>query len=76
MLDRGASAHGYLSILPVDQASSTLPARRLLPTPIYFDSGKIVELAIRSRCNRRRIDLRRFGLWLESTPPHPFSYAS
>src|SRR5437899_11789582 len=47
MLDHGRLAGtGYLSILPVDQGIEHSAGASFAPNPIYFDSGKIVELAI------------------------------
>ncbi len=42
---------GYLSILPVDQGIEHTAGASFAPTPIYFDGGKIVELAIEGGCN-------------------------
>ena len=42
---------GYLSILPVDQGIEHTAGASFAPNPIYFDSGKIVELAIEGGCN-------------------------
>ncbi len=42
---------GYLSILPVDQGVEHSGAASFAPNPIYFDPGKIVELAIAGGCN-------------------------
>src|SRR5258706_2671292 len=41
---------GYLSILPVDQGIEHAAGASFAPNPIYFDSGKIVELAIEADC--------------------------
>ena len=52
MLDHGRLAGtGYLSILPVDQGIEHSAGASFAPNPIYFDSGKIVELAIEADCN-------------------------
>jgi class I fructose-bisphosphate aldolase len=52
MLDHGRLAGtGYLSILPVDQGIEHSAGSSFAPNPIYFDSGKIVELAIEADCN-------------------------
>ena len=48
---------GYVSILPVDQGSSTLPAS-FAPNPAYFDPENIVRLAPRA-VQRRGLDARR-----------------
>src|SRR6266851_2753574 len=42
---------GYLSILPVDQGIEHTAGASFAPNPIYFDGGKIVELAIEGNCN-------------------------
>ncbi len=42
---------GYLSILPVDQGIEHSAGASFAPNPIYFDSGRIVELAIEGGCN-------------------------
>ena len=42
---------GYLSILPVDQGIEHTGGASFAPNPIYFDPGKIVELAIEGGCN-------------------------
>jgi class I fructose-bisphosphate aldolase len=42
---------GYLSILPVDQGIEHSAGASFAPNPIYFDPGKIVELAIEGGCN-------------------------
>ena len=42
---------GYLSILPVDQGIEHTAGASFAPNPIYFDSGKIVELAMEGGCN-------------------------
>jgi fructose-bisphosphate aldolase, class I len=42
---------GYLSILPVDQGVEHSGGASFAPNPIYFDPGKIVELAIEGGCN-------------------------
>ena len=52
MLDHGRLAGtGYLSILPVDQGIEHSAGASFAPNPIYFDSAKIVELAIEGGCN-------------------------
>jgi class I fructose-bisphosphate aldolase len=42
---------GYVSILPVDQGIEHTAGSSFAPNPIYFDSEKIVELAIEAGCN-------------------------
>ncbi len=42
---------GYLSILPVDQGIEHTAGASFAPNPVYFDSNKIVELAIEGGCN-------------------------
>jgi fructose-bisphosphate aldolase, class I len=42
---------GYLSILPVDQGIEHTAGSSFAPNPIYFDSEKIIELAIEGHCN-------------------------
>jgi fructose-bisphosphate aldolase, class I len=42
---------GYLSILPVDQGIEHSAGASFAPNPIYFDGGKIVELAVEAGCN-------------------------
>ena len=42
---------GYLSILPVDQGIEHSAGASFAPNPIYFDPGKIVELAQEGGCN-------------------------
>ncbi len=42
---------GYLSILPVDQGIEHTAGASFAANPIYFDGGKIVELAIEGDCN-------------------------
>lgn len=42
---------GYVSILPVDQGIEHTAGASFAPNPIYFDPGKIVELAIEGGCN-------------------------
>ncbi len=42
---------GYLSILPVDQGIEHSAGASFAPNPVYFDPGKIVELAIQGACN-------------------------
>src|SRR3981189_1273900 len=45
------SRPGYLQILPVDQGIEHTAGASFAPNPIYFDSAKIVELAIEADCN-------------------------
>jgi class I fructose-bisphosphate aldolase len=45
------AATGYLSILPVDQGIEHSAGASFAPNPVYFDPGKIVELAIEGGCN-------------------------
>ena len=45
------AATGYLSILPVDQGIEHTAGSSFAANPIYFDGGKIVELAIEGGCN-------------------------
>src|SRR5450756_2251904 len=45
------SGTGYLSILPVDQGIEHTAGASFAPNPIYFDSEKIVELAVEGGCN-------------------------
>lgn len=42
---------GYVSILPVDQGIEHSGGASFAPNPIYFDSEKIIELAIEGGCN-------------------------
>jgi fructose-bisphosphate aldolase, class I len=42
---------GYVSIFPVDQGIEHSAGASFAPNPIYFDSAKIVELAIEGGCN-------------------------
>lgn len=42
---------GHLSILPVDQGIEHSAGASFAPNPIYFDPGKLVELAIEGGCN-------------------------
>ena len=42
---------GYLSVLPVDQGIEHSAGASFAPNPIYFDPGRIVELAIEGGCN-------------------------
>lgn len=42
---------GYLSILPVDQGIEHSAGASFAPCPIYFDSEKIIQLAIEGGCN-------------------------
>ena len=52
LLDHGRLAGtGYLSILPVDQGIEHTAGASFAPNPIYFDGGKIVELAVEAGCN-------------------------
>src|SRR5579872_4990332 len=52
LLDHGRLAGtGYLSILPVDQGIEHSAGASFAPNPIYFDGGKIIELAIEGNCN-------------------------
>jgi class I fructose-bisphosphate aldolase len=52
LIDHGRLAGtGYLSILPVDQGIEHSAGASFAPNPIYFDGGKIVELAIEADCN-------------------------
>ena len=52
LFDHGRLAGtGYLSILPVDQGIEHTAGASFAPNPIYFDSEKIVELAIEGGCN-------------------------
>jgi len=52
LLSHGRLSHtGYLSILPVDQGIEHTAGASFAPNPIYFDGGKIVELAIEGGCN-------------------------
>src|SRR5215472_11487018 len=52
LIDHGRLAGtGYLSILPVDQGIEHTAGASFAPNPIYFDGGKIVELAIEADCN-------------------------
>jgi len=52
LLEHGRLAGtGYLSILPVDQGIEHTAGASFSPNPIYFDGGKIVELAIEAGCN-------------------------
>jgi class I fructose-bisphosphate aldolase len=52
MFDHGRlGGTGYLSILPVDQGIEHTAGASFAPNPIYFDSEKIVELAIEGGCN-------------------------
>jgi fructose-bisphosphate aldolase, class I len=52
MFDHGRlGGTGYLSILPVDQGIEHSAGASFAPNPIYFDSAKIVELAIEGGCN-------------------------
>jgi class I fructose-bisphosphate aldolase len=45
------SGTGYVSILPVDQGIEHSAGASFAPNPIYFDGGKIVELAVEGGCN-------------------------
>src|SRR5919206_924343 len=52
LFDHGRLAGtGYLSILPVDQGIEHSAGASFAPNPIYFDGGKIVELAVEGGCN-------------------------
>ena len=52
LFDHGRLAGtGYLSILPVDQGIEHTAGASFAPNPIYFDGGKIVELAVEGGCN-------------------------
>src|SRR5437660_5162276 len=52
LLDHGRLAGtGYVSILPVDQGVEHTAGGSFAPNPIYFDGGKIVELAVEGGCN-------------------------
>jgi class I fructose-bisphosphate aldolase len=52
MFDHGRlGGTGYLSILPVDQGIEHTAGASFAPNPIYFDSEKIVELAVEGGCN-------------------------
>jgi len=52
LFDHGRLAGtGYLSILPVDQGIEHSGGASFAPNPIYFDPGKIVELAMEGGCN-------------------------
>ena len=42
---------GYMSILPVDQGIEHSAGASFAPNPIYFDSERIVQLAIEGGCN-------------------------
>ncbi|MBK6543386.1 MAG: class I fructose-bisphosphate aldolase [Flavobacteriales bacterium] len=42
---------GYMSVLPVDQGIEHSAGASFAPNPIYFDSEKIVQLAIEGGCN-------------------------
>ena len=42
---------GYLSILPVDQGIEHSAGASFAPNPIYFDSEKLVQLAMEGGCN-------------------------
>lgn len=42
---------GYMSILPVDQGIEHSAGASFAPNPIYFDSDKIVQLAMEGGCN-------------------------
>jgi fructose-bisphosphate aldolase, class I len=42
---------GFVSILPVDQGIEHSGGASFAPNPIYFDPGKIVELALEGGCN-------------------------
>lgn len=52
ILDHGRlGGTGFLSILPVDQAIEHTAGASFAPNPVYFDSEKIIELAIEGGCN-------------------------
>jgi fructose-bisphosphate aldolase, class I len=52
LFDHGRLAGtGYLSILPVDQGIEHTAGSSFAANPIYFDSEKIIELAIEGHCN-------------------------
>ncbi|MDQ6771724.1 MAG: class I fructose-bisphosphate aldolase [Candidatus Dormibacteraeota bacterium] len=52
LFGHGRLAHtGYLSILPVDQGIEHSAGASFAPNPIYFDGGRIVDLAIEGGCN-------------------------
>src|SRR5476649_278804 len=52
ILDHGRlGGTGYVSILPVDQGIEHTAGASFAPNPIYFDSEKIVELAVEGGCN-------------------------
>jgi fructose-bisphosphate aldolase, class I len=42
---------GYMSILPVDQGIEHSAGASFAPNPIYFDSERIVQLAVEGGCN-------------------------
>src|SRR3981081_1040402 len=42
---------GYVSLFPVDQGMEHTAGASFAPNPMYFDSAKIVELAIEGGCN-------------------------
>ena len=42
---------GYMSILPVDQGIEHSAGASFAPNPIYFDSEKVVQLALEGGCN-------------------------
>ncbi len=45
------SGTGYMSILPVDQGIEHSAGASFAPNPVFFDSEKIIELAIDGGCN-------------------------
>jgi len=45
------SGKGYVSFLPVDQGIEHSGGASFAPNPIYFDPGKICELAYEGGCN-------------------------
>jgi len=52
LIDNGRlGGTGYVSILPVDQGIEHSAAASFAPNPDYFDSEKIVQLAIEGGCN-------------------------
>jgi class I fructose-bisphosphate aldolase len=52
ILDHGRlGGTGYVSILPVDQGIEHSAGASFAPNPAYFDSEKIVELAVEGGCN-------------------------
>ena len=52
LLDHGRlGGTGYMSILPVDQGIEHSAGASFAPNPAYFDSERIVELAVEGGCN-------------------------